>query len=100
MTLTKFSPQVPVWGAVFSRFSDLHIVPQGQTMNQEYYCQHILEGNLLKRIKKTTELSGSVSACQLVPAMSDDFSARWGSPPYSCQDSDFAKIKISHFWNM
>jgi hypothetical protein len=40
---TMFSLKVMVWGAMcFSGLFYLHNVPQGQTINQEYYCQHIL----------------------------------------------------------
>ena len=49
----KFSPKVIVWGAMsFSGLTELHVVPQGQSVNQEYYCTEILEGNLFPRMQK------------------------------------------------
>jgi hypothetical protein len=52
MPVSKFGPKVIVRRAIpFSCLSYMHIVPQGQTINQEYYCQHILEGNLLEICK-------------------------------------------------
>ena len=38
-SVPKFSPKVMVWGAMsFSCLTDLHIVPQGVNIDQEYYC--------------------------------------------------------------
>ena len=41
-----------------SGFSAIHIMPQGQTVNAEYYVENILEKEvklLLKRSKRTNE---------------------------------------------
>ena len=40
----KFGRKVMVWGAMsYSGFSDLHIVPQRQNVDGEYYCTSLLE---------------------------------------------------------
>ena len=66
----KFSPKIMVWGAMsFSGLTDLHIIPQGQTVDQEYYCNEILEGNLFPRMRKSAA-RGSKFDVKLVPDMS------------------------------
>ena len=50
--------------------TDLHIVPQGVNIDQEYYCTNILEANLFER-KKKTKVMGFKSDVKLAPDMSE-----------------------------
>ena len=59
-----------VWGAMsFSGLSDLHIVPQRQSVDGEYYRENILKENLFERLKKT-HIRGSKFKVKMVPDMS------------------------------
>ena len=59
----KKSEYVNIWGAMSaSRLSAIHIMPQGQTVDAEYYVEDILEKEvkpLLKRSKRTNEATSN-----------------------------------------
>ncbi len=75
-------------------------VPQGQTINQEYYCQHILEGNLLDIMEKT-ELGGSVLTCRLVPDIFGMVFQQDGARSHAAARIQTSlEEKISQFWTM
>ena len=60
-----------VWGAMsFSGLTKHHVIPQGQSVNQEYYCPEILEGNLFPRMREN-QSRGSKFDVKLVPEMSE-----------------------------
>ena len=60
-----------VWGAMsFSGLTELHVIPQGQSVNQEYYYTEILEGNLFPRMRKN-QSRGSKFDVKLVSEMSE-----------------------------
>ena len=49
----KFSAHSMVWGAMSALgLTELYIVPQGTTVNAEYYIQNILAGNLLPALTR------------------------------------------------
>ena len=95
----KFGPKVMVWGAMsFSGLSDLHIVPQGTTIDQNYYCREILEGNLFKRMKKN-HATGSKFNVKLVPNMSRMIFQQDGARPHTALTTQRPlEDKITNFW--
>ena len=100
MPVPKFSPKVMVWGAMsFSGLSELHIVPQGQTINQDYYCTKILEDNLFKRIEKN-DPNGSIFDVKLVPDMSQLIFQQDGARAHTARRTqELLATKIPNFWN-
>ena len=96
----KFSPKVMVWGGMsFSGLTDLHIVPQGTNIDQEYYCTNILEGNMFKRMKKNA-VRGTKFNVQLVPDMSEMIFQQDGARPHTAlRTQRLLQEKIPNFWN-
>ena len=96
----KFSPKVMVWGAMsFSGLTELHIVPQGQSVNQEYYCTEILEGNLFPRMHKNLTM-GSKFNVKLVPNMSEMIFQQDGARDHTAlRTQNLLKDRIPHFWS-
>lgn len=96
----KFSPSVMVWGAMsFSGLTKLHIVPQGQTVNQEYYCSEILEGCLFPRLEKNLP-RGPKFESAMVPNMSEIVFQQDGARAHTARKTqDLLCAKIPHFWD-
>ena len=96
----KFSPKVMVWGAMsYSGLTELHIVPQNQSVNQEYYCTKILEGNLFPRMRKNLT-RGSKFDVKLVPDMSQMIFQQDGARAHTAlRTQQLLQDKIPHFWS-
>ena len=95
----KFSPKVMVWGGMsFSGLTDLHIVPQGQSVDQEYYCTQILQENFFKRMKKNAR-NGSKFQVKLVPDMSRLIFMQDGARAHTAlRTQRLLQDKVPHFW--
>ena len=66
-----------VWGTMSALgLTELHIVPQGTTVNAEYYIQNILEGDLLPALTRT----GPVTQRKLVNKHSESVFMQDGAP--------------------
>ena len=98
--VVKFSPKVMVWGAMsFAGLTELRVVPQGQSVNQEYYCTEILEGNLFPRMRKTL-LMGSKFDVKLVPDMSEMIFQQDGARAHTAlRTQRLLQERIPHFWS-
>ena len=95
----KFGPSVMVWGAMsFSGLSELHIVPQGQSVTGEYYREEILKETLFPRLNKQC-INGSKFATKLVPDMSRIIFQQDGARAHTAlATQNLLSERLPHFW--
>ena len=95
----KFGPSVMVWGAMsFSGLSELHIVPQGQSVTGEYYREEILKETLFPRLNKQC-INGSKFATKLVPDMYRIIFQQDGARAHTAlATQNLLSERLPHFW--
>ena len=85
----KFSTHCMVWGAMSSSgLSKLHVVPQGTTINAEYYVKNILHPVLLPLLTRKKK-SGSVTARNMFNRCVEMVFVQDGAPAHTA---------LSMFW--
>jgi transposase len=85
----KFS-HVMVWGAMSaSGLTDLHMVPQGTTVNAQYYIDNILETELLPALKRTKR-SGPAIECKMTKKHAESVFVQDGAPAHT--------VKVTQRW--
>ena len=89
-----------VWGDMsFTGLKELHIVPQKQFVDKEYYCNEILEGNLFPR-KRKNAAGGSKFGFKLVPQMSEMIFHEDGALAHTAlRTQELLQEKILNFWS-
>lgn len=76
----KFPAKVMVWGAISSQaLSKLHVIPQKQSVNTEYYIDEILKKTLMEALLRTGETGGLLER-QLCHDMSEAIFQHDGAP--------------------
>lgn len=81
----KFSAHSMVWGAMSaSGLSELHIVPQGTTINAEYYINNILQPVLLPALARKKK-SGSVIEKKMFNRRSELVFMQDGAPAHTAR---------------
>lgn len=81
----KFSPYVMVWGAMSaSGLTDLHMLPQGTTVNAQYYIGNILENVLLPALRRTKR-SGPMTDRKMTRRRSESVFVQDGAPAHTAR---------------
>jgi transposase len=95
----KHPLKIMVWGAMSYRaLSDLHTVPQGQTVTAAYYTSEILEKCLTAAINRSQE-NGSVLERKLIPDMSKMIFQQDGAPAHHAKISqEWCEKNLVSFW--
>ena len=98
--VVKHSPKVMVWaGMSFHWATELYLVPQGQTVDQEYYQEEILKKNLFVALNRTRD-TGPPSQRRLVKNMSDLVFQQDGARPHTAlRTQQLLRDKIPKFWD-
>ena len=72
-----------VWGAMSAQgLSELHVLPQKQTVDAEHYVTKILEQSLLPALSRP-DTTGSVLQRKMVPAMSAPIFMQYEAPAHT-----------------
>ena len=83
----------------FTGLTELHIVPQKQFVDQEYYCNEIIEDNLFPR-KRKNAAGGSKFGFKLVPQMSEMIFHEDGARAHTAlRTQELLQEKIPNFWS-
>ena len=89
-----------VWGAMSAEaLTKLHIIPQNQTVNTEYYVSQILEGSLLTALNRSAE-NGAVTERKMVETRSDAIFMQDGAPSHtSRRTQNGCANHVPGFWD-
>ena len=95
----KFPAKVMVWGMMSHRaLSQLHIVPQKQTINGAYYRDNILAKTCLDAIKRTKK-NGPVTERKMLVNMSDFIFMQDGATAHTAKASqEWCSTRFPRFW--
>lgn len=81
----KFSAHCMVWGAMSSSgLSELHVIPQGTTINAEYYVKNILQPVLLPILTRKKK-SGPVTARKMFNRRAEMVFVQDGAPAHTAR---------------
>ena len=95
----KFPAKIQVWGIMSHRaLSELHIIPQRQTVNGEYYRTNILAGTCKDAINKRAE-NGSVLV-RSTSEMSEIIFMQDGAPAHTAKlTQEWCEQNLPAFWH-
>ena len=98
-TKVKFPAKVHVWGMMSHQaLSELHIVPQGQTINGEYYRTKILAETCKDAISRRAK-KGSVLERSMISKMSKLIFMQDGAPAHTAKlTQDWCQQNFPEFW--
>lgn len=98
-TVSKYPGKIMVWGAMSGQaLTELHVVPQRQSVDTEYYIGEILEKSLLPALARTAS-TGSVLQKKMVPGMSPAIFQQDGAPAHtSARAQNWCQVNLSGFW--
>ena len=72
-----------MWGSMSTQgLAELHVVPQKQTVNTEYYVSEILTKTLLPALHRSSG-NGPILECKMVPGMSEQIFIQDGAPAHT-----------------
>ena len=96
----KQPAKLMVWGAMSTEaLTKLHIIPQNQTVNTEYYVSQILEGSLLTALNRSAE-NGAVTERKMVETRSDAIFMQDGAPSHtSRRTQNWCANHVPGFWD-
>ena len=96
----KQPAKLMVWGAMSTEaLTKLHIIPQNQTVNTEYYVSQILEGSLLTALNRSAE-NGAVTERKMVETRSDAIFMQDGAPSHtSRRTQNGCANHVPGFWD-
>ncbi|KAI6649942.1 hypothetical protein LOD99_6306 [Oopsacas minuta] len=78
--------------------SELHVIPQGQTINGEYYRTKILAGSYKDAINRRTK-NGSVLQRAMISKMSEIIFMQDGAPAHTAKlTQEWCKQNLPAFW--
>ena len=81
----KFSAKIQVWGMMSHQaLSELHIIPQKQTINGEYYRNNILKGTCMDAMKRTAN-SDTILKRSMIEKMSESIFMQDGAPAHTAK---------------
>ena len=95
----KFPAKVHVWGTMSHRsLSNLHIIPQGQHVNGEYYRTKILAETCQEAMKRKCK-NGSVLQRSMTQKMSDTIFMQDGAPAHTAKlTQNWCHNNLPRFW--
>ena len=98
-TALKNPAKVMVWGGMSAQgLTELHVVPQNQTVNTEYYVSEILTKTLLPALHRSSR-NGSVLERKMVPGMSVPIFMQDGAPAHTSKRSqEWCRSNLPGFW--
>ena len=99
----KFPGKIMAWGVMSHRgLSDLHIIPQGQTVTSHYYVEVILKQSLTSVTSSSllrTRDSGAILERKLLPERSQAIFQQDGAPAHTSKRSqEWLKNNMPGFW--
>ena len=81
----KFPAKIQVWGMMSHQaLSELHIIPQKQNVNGEYYREKILKGTCMDAIRRTAN-SGTILERSMIEKMSESIFMQDGAPAHTAK---------------
>ena len=97
--VSKHPAKIMVWGAMSALgLTELHVVPQKQTVDTQYYTREILENSLLPSLARTAS-TGSVLEKKMVPGMSPAIFQQDGAPAHMSNEAqNWCQEKLPSFW--
>ena len=85
--MSKHPAKVMVWGGMSSQtLTELHVVPQKQSVDTKYYTTEILQKSLLPSLARTAS-TGSVLRKKMVPGMSLPIFQQDGAPAHASNET-------------
>ena len=96
----KQPAKLMVWGAMSAEaLTELHIIPQKQTVNTEYYVSQLLEGSLLPALNRSAE-AGAVTEKKMVETRSSAIFMQDGAPSHTAKRTqDWCAHHVPGFWD-
>ena len=97
--VSKHPAKIMVWGAMSSQaLTDLHVVPQKQPVDADYYVTEILEKSLLPSLTRTAS-NGSVLQKKMAPDMSTAIFQQDGAPAHTSRKAqEWCQENLPDFW--
>ena len=98
-TALKKPGKVMVWGAMSAQgLTQLHVLPQKQTVDTAYYIHEILEKNLLPALNRSSS-TGSVLKMKMVPDMSEPIFMQDVAPAHTSKKTqEWCETNLPAFW--
>ena len=98
--VTKHPAKIMVWGGMSAQaLTELHVVPQRQSVDAKYYAREILENSLLPSLARTASTS-SVLKKKMVPEMSSVIFQQDGAPAHASKEAEnWCHDKLPSFWD-
>ena len=95
----KKPAKLMVWGGMSAqRLTELHVVPQKQTVNTDYYVSEILTKTLLPALQRSSR-NGSVLERKMVPGMSVPIFMQDGAPAHTSKKTqEWCRSNLPGFW--
>lgn len=95
----KKPAKVMVWGGMSAQgLTELHVVPQKQTVNTDYYVSEILTKTLLPALQRSSR-NGSVLERKMVPGMSVPIFMQDGAPAHTSKKTqEWCRSNLPGFW--
>ncbi|KAI6648584.1 hypothetical protein LOD99_8064 [Oopsacas minuta] len=95
----KYPGEIMVWGVMSSQgLSDLHIIPQKQTVTSDDYVEVILKQSLTSSLLRTRD-SGTILERKLLPDRSQAIFQQDGAPAHTSKRSqEWLKNNMTGFW--
>ena len=95
----KFPQKIHVWGLMSHQaLSELHIIPQGQTVNSIYYRNEILAKTCRDAINRTAN-TGPISERPMLENMSDFIFMQDGAPAHTAKlTQEWCRDNLNGFW--
>ena len=89
-----------VWGAMSAQaLIELHMVPQKQSVDVDYYVTKILEKSLLPSLARTAS-TGSLLDKKMVPRMSPPIFQQNGAPAHTSREAqEWCQENVPGFWD-
>lgn len=97
--VSKHPAKIMVWGAMSAQaLTELHVVPQGQSVDSEYYVTEILEKSLLPSLNRNAS-TGTLLQKKMVPGMSPPIFQQDGAPAHTSKEAqNWLQQKLPSFW--
>ena len=98
--VSKHPAKIMVWGAMSAQaLTDLHVVPQKQSVDAGYYVTEILQKSLLPALAREGS-TGSVLTKKMVPRMSLPIFQQDGAPAHTSREAQqWCRENVEGFWD-
>ena len=98
--VSKHPAKIMVWGGMSAQaLTELHVIPQKQTVDTKYYTTEILEKSLLPSLTRTAS-TGSVLQKKMVPGMSPPIFQQDSAPAHASNEAQkWCQDNLQSFWD-